>query len=293
MNKDNIYRSVRESLEELKNRTAVISEQRSILVSELARNMIRLFPNASPEALYKEFLAATNTSDISEKLIFANVISSHFGEEKLLDSLLYESRDKLAPAGTHGKIAYIRNRYNDEAYSKFSSVVSHSKPIFCSSFEDCCEALTRDECEFTILPLEDSSDGKMFGFYSLIDRYEFKIAYVCSVEHEDSSKSIRYALASKHFRLDKPEKAKADRSRIFEFTMTHTPSNNILDIYRVASLSLAQEHRTSSLPLPYGDNMARFYHSFIITKETRFLPFLLLLSLEYPEYSPIGIYYEI
>ena len=144
-----------------------------------------------------------------------------------------------------------------------------------------------------MLPLEDSTSGKMFGFYSLLDRYEFKITYVCTVKREDASNTIRYALASRYLNLGIFEKHKRHTQKIFEFSMTHTQPSQLLDVYRAASLSLASEHRTSSISLPYGDNMVRFYHSFVINKETRFVPFLLLLALEYPNYSPIGIYREI
>ena len=292
MEKKAYLRSINDNLKELNTRQDIISEQRSILVSELAKAIIKEMPNEPIDFLYREFLNACDMRDISDKLAFASALVTHFGDSALSD-LLYNTNDDHPTAGTHGKISYVRNRYNDEAFARFSEVIPHAKPIYCQSFEDCSESLASGECEFMMIPLEDSASGRMFGFYSLLDRYEFKIAYVCSIEREDTSNTIRYALASRHLNIDRQEKHKRHVQKTFEFTITHTPSNRLLDLYRAASLSLAKENRTSSLLLPYGENMARFYHSFIITKETRFLPFLLLLSLEYPDYSPIGIYREI
>ena len=293
MNEKNLILSVRDNLTELKNRTDIINEQRSILVSELADLIIGKFGSDSPEMIYKEFLSAIGTAEVTDKLIFTEKLTANYSNEDLIRLLLSADSDELAPAGAHGKISYIRNRYNDEAYSKFSSVIPYTKPLYLSDFEECCDAISTGAAEFTILPLEDSVDGTMFGFYSLLDRYGLKIVNVCNVEREDNSKVIRYALAGRYFRFDRSDKEKKDAKRIFEFTMTHSPSTKLIDLFSAATLCNAYEHRATSLPLPFGDNMARFYHSFIITRKTRFLPFLFFLSLEYPQYSPIGIYREI
>ena len=288
-----LLNSVRENLSELNRRYSILDEQRSILVSELTDSIISELGNDSPDTMYREFQRVLDFADLTDKLVFSEKLAAHYSPKDLTRLLLSAYSDGLVPAGTHGKISYIRNRYNDEAYARFSSVIPHTKPIFFSDFEDCCEAIASGESEFTILPLEDSVDGKMFGFYSMLDRYGLKITYVCNVEREDNSKIIKYALAGKHFQTEHLEKGKRDYLRTFEFTMTQSPSTNLLDLYRAVKISNATENRVSSVCLPYGDNLARFYHSVTISRKTNFLPFLLFLSLEYPEYTPIGIYREI
>ncbi len=293
MKNEKLILSVKDSLSELKRRTDIITEQRSILVSELADVIIGEFGSDSPEMIYREFLSAIGGAEVTDKLTFTHKLTENYSSQDLVRLLLSADSDDFAPAGAHGKISYIRNRYNDEAYSKFSSVIPHAKPVYRADFEECCDAISAGEAEFTVLPLEDSVDGTMFGFYSLLDRYGLKIVNVCNIEREDSSKVIRYALAGRYFKSDHSEREKKDAKRIFEFTMTHSPSTRLIELFSAATLCNAVEHRATSLPLPFGDNMARFYHSFVITKKTHFLPFLLFLSLEYPQYSPIGIYREI
>lgn len=293
MSNNVLFDSVRENLLELNKRGSILNEQRSILVSELADSIIGEFGSDAPDAMYREFQRALDFANISDRLIFSEKLAAHYHPKDLTRLLLSSDGEGLIRAGTHGKISYIRNRYNDEAYARFSSVIPHAKPLFFSDFEECCEAIASGESEFTILPLEDSVDGKMFGFYSLLDRYALKIAYVCNVEREDNSKNIKYALAGKYFHLSHLEKTKKDIARTFEFTMTQSPSTNLLDLYSAVQTFNALENRISSVYLPYGDNLARFYHSVTISKKTDFLPFLLFLSLEYPDYTPIGIYREI
>jgi hypothetical protein len=293
MKNGNKSSSVRESIAELNKRSAVIKEQRKILVSELSADIIKRLGSDSPETMYREFLTHLDLADVFDKLTFCEKLSANYSHKDLARLLLSRDGDGIARAGAHGKIAYIRNRYNDEAYEKFSEFIPHAKQVLYSDFEDCCEAIASGECEFTILPLEDSSDGKMFGFYSLLDRYGLKITLVCNVEREDNSKNIKYALAARSFNDEYLEKTKKDLVRTFEFTLTQNPSTNIVDLYTAVALAGATENRVSSVCLPYGDNMARFYHTVSINKKTSFLPFLLFLSLEFPDYTPIGIYREI
>lgn len=293
MKKELLYESVSNNLNELRHRSDIIREQRDIVLTELIDNIFANARDESPDSLYREFLSALPSAELSDKLKFADSLTSRLNAaQKDIPALLGDS-DTSAEAGAHGKIAYVRNRYNDEAYSKLSAAVPHAKAVYCSDFEACCEAVASGKCEFTILPLDDTSDGKMFGFYSLLDRYELKIACTCSIEREHPSKTIRYSLASKGFRPDLLNKSKKESRRYFEFSLTNTPTPHITDIYRAAAEFSAPEHRTSSISLPYSDNLARFYHSFAITKDTKILPFILFLSLEYPQYTPIGIYCEI
>jgi hypothetical protein len=206
MNKEDLSISINNNLCELNERKSIINEQRSIMISELAKSIVSSMPGESIETVYREFLNVCRAPDVSDKLGFITAVSTLLGEAETALFLPTASGDELPAAGAHGKISYVRNRYNDEAYASFSAVVPHAKPLYCGSFEDSCEALAAGECEFMMLPLEDSTSGKMFGFYSLLDRYEFKIAYACTVEREDASNTIRYALASRYLNLDIFEK---------------------------------------------------------------------------------------
>ena len=185
----------------------------------------------------------------------------------------------------------VRNNYNNRAYELFSRVISHAKSVYCPNFEECCESVASGECEFTILPIEDNSDGKMFGFYSLLDRFELKIYAVCNIEGE--TKTIRYALAGRNFQYRGIDKHQSKKHRFFEFSLTYDTDFATPDIFEAAAICRADIHKTASLSLPYNDMITRFYFSFRITKSTELFAFLMFLWLEYPQYTPIGIYSEI
>lgn len=279
------------NLRELSKRANIVDEQRNIVIRELVASILNRTESDTLELAYREFLANLSSVTVADKHTFSEACAELMPRERILSALPFGDSEQFTTAGAHGKIAYVRNRYNDEAFSRFSATIPHAKHLYLSDFESCCEAVSADECEFTILPLENTTDGKMFGFYSLLDRFELKIDSVSTLESEDSSRSIRYALVGKRFRsaiLDS-----AEQKRIFELSITYSPRPQLLELYLAASRWKLKEHRSSSLSLPYNDNMVRFYHSFIIDERSELLPFLIFLTLEYPQYSPIGVYREI
>ncbi|MBQ8141420.1 MAG: hypothetical protein IJ038_06990 [Clostridia bacterium] len=279
------------NLSELSERGAVNDEQRDISISQLAS---LLLSEGSPDTAYTAFAekygdSATAADKISfcRKICEASKINGFWHIPPLFSAELPVS------AGSHEKTAFVRNRYNDMAFEKISSILPHSKAVYFSSFEEAAEAVSGGECEFTVIPVENTSDGKMFGFYSLMDRYELKICASCTLESEDSSKTISYALCSRNYRVRELEKASAKKDKIFEFCITHGSGTAPYDIFFAAALCGAGIHRISSLPLPYNDLMTRFFYSFSITEKTDFASFLFYLKSEYEEYTPIGIYFEI
>ncbi len=102
---------------------------------------------------------------------------------------IYEKNFSVRPDG--GRIAYVKNSYNDEAYLKLSVAVSDPKAIYFDGAAAVCEALAEGECEYCILPTE--SDGiKLASFYDFIKKYA--LVRVCEYDLATDGGYTRYSL---------------------------------------------------------------------------------------------------
>ena len=102
------------------------------------------------------------------------------------------SGDEIS-AEAHNRIAYQRNRFTDEAFSLFSSLLRDARAAYPHTFRAVCDEVAGGTCEFCILPLESSGEGRLRAFTSLIELYGLKIVAVCTVPIGDG-RVTHYAL---------------------------------------------------------------------------------------------------
>lgn len=217
-------------------------------------------------------------------LFCANAAKSPSLQKELI-SLASLDAAETAASGSHGRIALVRNRYNEEAFSMFEHSVQGAKPEFFSSFSDACEEVFDNLCEYCILPVENTGDGRLFGFYSMIDRYELKICAVCELETETTSETIRYALIGKHL----PQRIPKSAHWNFECYVSTEAEEFPYDIFRVAPIFEATPIKIDSLPVLYDDRANRMYLTFHLPRHMAYA-FDLYLSKEHPRYTAIGLY---
>lgn len=280
------------NLADLSARKLVTTEQRHLCLEQLYQELYSIY-DKSPSASYENISRLLgNRMSVEDKIFLCHKICEEETDEAS-SIITFGVQHMKVPPGAHGKIAYVRNRYNDVAFDDFSPLIPHSKSVYHTTFESCCEAVGNGESEFTILPIENTSDGKMFGFYSLLDRYELRICAVCSVEDDELSKTVRYALAGRNYLSEHIEKSSGSQPQIFEFCLTGSAERDLPDIIRAASLCSAEIYRLSGLPSHYDDLIMRFYYSLKLTDNSQLPAFLTYMKFEHPGYSPIGLYREI
>ena len=154
-----------------------------------------------------------------------------------------------------------------------------------------CEDVFNGESEFCILPIETSTDGRLFSFFSLIDRYELRTCAVCSVERDGGASFTRFALLKRSFSDENLEGDVFEKSTAIELRISHPASMgaSISTIFRAADVCGMPLYRVDSLPLPYGDSLLSHYAVFGICKEN-LQGFLTYISLEFPQCYVSGIY---
>ena len=97
------------------------------------------------------------------------------------------------------QIAYVKNAFSDNAYLQFCTELNHPRAANFDSFSDVCEEVYNGICEFGILPILHERDGKLFRFYSLLEKYELRIVCACDVPcvEQNGITVTRYALIRK------------------------------------------------------------------------------------------------
>lgn len=175
-----------------------------------------------------------------------------------IDNMLTDEAYEIFPAKRRAVISYVKNNYNDAAFLRFSSLFTATKVTYGSGFEEICENVYNGLCDFCILPLESAPGGKLFSFYSLIEKYELHIIAACDIDEASTSKRTRYALVSKRFIL--PDK---DKSRyFFEFSLIKDENSSLPEILDAAEALGTVLYRIDSIPVPYDDLTFRIYHVF-------------------------------
>ena len=193
----------------------------------------------------------------------------------------------------------MKNNYTESAFLKFSKIVSNSRSAYLQSFDAVCEEVYSGSCEFCILPLESSTEGRLSSFYSMIDRYELKIAAVCVVEQHDSQRSTKFALLKKSL-SESTFRTTPKSEQILEFKVSYAigetesqigaDSSPICDIIFAANACGMRLLRIDSMPLPYNDEMMAYYVSLTVER-SQLLTFLLYIMFEFPQCELLGVYY--
>lgn len=194
--------------------------------------------------------------------------------------------DEPIPLIARGTIAYLQNTYTDRAFQIFSAGIPRSRAQYHDSYPSICEAVSSGSCEACILPVEHAHDGKLNGFYRLIDRYDLKIACTCSLSQGDNVES-RFALLKKNISSTLPRQR---NGCCFELSITPGSGTSIAALLNAAELCSLHLRRVDTLPMEYADDEFVFHIVLTADDHMDFLPFLLFLTLKMPQYNPIGIF---
>ena len=179
-----------------------------------------------------------------------------------------------------------------------------AKACYADSFSAVCEQVFDGQCEYCILPLENTQDGKLVRFYGLIEKYELKIALTCKVTTSDTRHFTIFGLCRRG--IVWPSLALRDRSVCFEFVFWQEPEHlsiaRLLNAAECSSLSLL---RADCLPRSDDEILMGAGYPFDLcfelpppdaahtSTERDFLAFLLFLSVHAPTHLPLGIYQNV
>ena len=217
---------------------------------------------------------------------------SRFGGEKYTDAdvLGWLSDGDVIQSGRIGetKVAFVRGRQANEAFSRFARCIPGGvMPFGEESFADVCRSVYSGVTEYGIVPVENSSDGRLTGLYGLFERYGLYIIMLCEVGSGDGEGYTKFALCSRSMKL-----LRAGGERILHIRLTLDTAGGLSDLLFCGKYFGASLRRAYPVPTAATGRENSFDVSFCVDGAD--IPALICaLKLEYPQFSAVGIYTEI
>ncbi|MBQ4064650.1 MAG: hypothetical protein IJD10_00975 [Clostridia bacterium] len=176
-------------------------------------------------------------------------------------------------------VSYVRSAMADDAYLTFASAMSDPKVLYGHEFTEVCENVYYDRSAYCLLPVENTADGRLAGFRSLILKYGLKIASICRVKNPVAEEETVFALLKKSLSFEE------GGIRYFELQVEAEDLLSLLSSAEACGMKIRGIASTAGSRNRYD----------LVTQvdEDGFCGFLSLLHLEYPDFSPLGIYTEL
>ena len=175
---------------------------------------------------------------------------------------------------------------------QFSSLLRSPRAAYFGSVSDVCDSVYRGECEYCILPVETSSDGKLLSFYELIFKYNFKVISVYDLH--GNSGYTRYALLGKSLAHEGSSIKSKTRNRYFEFAISSNDNVKLEDILCAAEFCSFKLRRIDTLNMNANGKDKEIYFCPIFRVDGSYMQtFLSFLAIDCPDFIPIGLYTQI
>ncbi len=182
------------------------------------------------------------------------------------------------------KVSFVRGNQSGKAFERFARFIPGVLAEYEEDFKSACEAVAAGEANYAIIPVENSTDGRLHGFYRLIEKYSLSIVLSSSVLSDDGEVSTKFALVYKNFDI-----IGNIGSRTLEFRITLADQGQLGNIILAADFFGADVLKIYSLPI---SSVGR-ENSFGITlsiDNADISGLLCYLFLEYPQFFAIGLY---
>ena len=293
---------IAENLHELTARADILGEQEIAHLRELAKeialgndiaDLLSSLPYNRIPSISPSSNALTNNAELLSRsrglleakqcMVLCLTLYEELRESEMLLSALFPDAEEIAPHAS-GRIVYPRNRYTDDAYLSFATLMTNARAAYAHSFHAACEEVYNGHCEYCILPIENAAEGELVGFAKLIAQYNLKIAACCDIMGADASRQTRFALLRRNMLPFLAGDLK--KKEFFRFSLPAAQSTLASDILSAAKFYGLQFISMNTLPQGEG---AYFNLTFAI-RGGDIYPFLLYLATVAPQYTPIGIY---
>lgn len=214
-------------------------------------------------------------------------------EEDPVEDEMAPDLDVRVPRPVGERIAYLRNTYTDRAYSRFQSVLHHTQATYYSDFPGVCEALYYDRVSACILPMENSVDGKLLRFYSLLNKYDLRIAYTCSVTTEDTDVTTRYALLRKNVSVPHPAEVDGYEGLYLECRVILWDEHPLAELLAAAARYHMTLTRVDTIPMDYSDGERTYDLILRCEEDGDMAAMLAYFYLCIPQFTLFGIYLSV
>ena len=281
---DAVLRGIHEIDERmLTNRQMRLSEIHELVLSIAAES-----PNSESTIARLEAIRPTrdrnNTVSALERVALCREYLKIYPDTQGFQRELFFGSSETLSKNAENTIAYIENTYTEEAFKRFAKELGSAVSVRVSSFDELCEEVYSGSSEFGIIPIENAENGKLVRFYSLINKYDLKIASVLSISSSDSETD--FALIRKN--IDYP-KLKLGQPHVFEMFVMLSETESFSEILAAADFCNMSLYRIDSFPISHQGGKYTLCPVFK-TESADIDSFLLYMALDFPRYTPIGRY---
>lgn len=227
-----------------------------------------------------------------ERLILFKELCDRISKDNTNVMKYFLSGDELTVSDEASeRIAYLKNSYNDIAYMQFSALLNSPRAAYFNSVADVCESVFKGDCEYCILPIETSGDGKLLSFYELILKYNYKINAVYDL-HGDGGYT-RYALLGKKCDMGAIHKLKS-KNKYLEIVMRENEAPSLDEVLSSASFCSFKLRRIDTLNVFHSKNSSGTEICPVFRVDGADLqPFLAYLAIDCPDIKVLGIYTQV
>ena len=273
---ERIYAVVREAMRSLSHSENIKREDFSHIFEECLDIVL-------PEADFPEYEKTICVNKKLLRLTACSVLDDVApGKRKISD---FFSDDRSIHSG--GTVSYLKNTLSDKAYKQFLKYLDSAECTFAADFNSACEAVYDGKADYCILPIENSTDGRLGGFYNLISKYELFVCLSTDVMSNDGSVRTRFALCKKNTALF--QHSKKDQTRYAELIVRTNADNTMGDVLFYADFFDVRTVKTDCAPSLYSDGEYDMYVTFA-AEESKLVKLFLFFTLEQIRYSAVGIY---
>jgi len=185
----------------------------------------------------------------------------------------------------------LKNSFNDSAYLAFSDFLASPTAHYADSVTEVCSCVLDGRCEYCILPIETSNDGKLLSFLRAIIKFGLKINLVFDLKSKDSDNLTRYALLSLKSISAVPTSRIRNKERFFDFIIPDTDNMSVSEVIMSAQLCSLEPERIDTITL--NSDSQRFFCMSFKTNHADIGTFVSYLAIDCPDFIPLGLYARI
>ncbi len=226
-------------------------------------------------------------------LICESILCSYASGEKINYEMFLDFPKRIIDPKSKDRIAYLKSTYNDAAYLEFANLLSSPCAAYYDSIANVCESVYNDTCEYCILPLETSTDGKLSSFYDLILKYGFTICAVYDLHHADSNKHTRYGLISKGNTIHTTPLKTKSKIKFIEFVFEHDSYPSLTDVLSASEFCSMRLRRIDTLSILQNKNKTPLICPIFRVDTADLNTFLTFMTIDCPTLKILGIYTQI
>ena len=253
------------------------------LISDGASVDGMLFHSSMQEENRERIRSYLSMVEVCDKIVFSEL----FAEKIKSCGIILSEADFLPSERGDETFTYVKNPLADEAYDVFSQEFSNPRLKYAANLNDAAKSVSRGECEYALLPLEERGGARLSAVAELLFKEELKINSVTPVFGFEGLADMKYSLISKHFTV--PEFV-PDDDRYLEIRLRADMSISLSELFFAADALGSSVYRVNTISFDTEDGPLPYYSVVFRDIGKDFTSLLLFLTLFSGAYTPVGIY---